>query len=386
MADVVTTGLVGCGGIAGAHVKGLRKLWEAERRSFRFIAACDVEAARAEKRADEIAEFQGSRPTVYTDLEAMLAAEKELQAVDICSVHSNHHSLAVPCLAAGKHVTIEKPLGITMRAARQIVEAAKKAGRVLQTAENYRRDPDNRAVRWAIAEGRIGKPRMIFWIEVSERLAPWGWRDDKAVAGGGWALDGGVHAADLFRFFLGPVTQVYAVSEALHPFRYGKPDTMEDPIPATVEDTVVSVLRFDSGVIGQWTTTSAAPGEKFSHRAIYGDSGAITVWRSVKTRSSEVPWDQFVRDYRASLSAEESERLFPGGVTDSIATELHEFFLAALGGPPVETDGLEGYRAEAVCFGIYESQALGRPVQISEIESLAVEQYQRELNSALGIT
>src|SRR5207253_816809 len=103
---------------------------------------------------------------------------------DICSLHRNHHNLAGACFAAGKHVCIEKPLGLTMRAARAILNAAEAAGKVLCVAENYRRDPRERCIHWLLKNGRIGDLRMVFWLEVGEGLGKWGWRDMKSEAGG----------------------------------------------------------------------------------------------------------------------------------------------------------------------------------------------------------
>jgi len=195
MDDVVRIALVGCGGMMGSHVEhGYQQLWEKGIRTFRIIGCCDVEEDRARALAARVAVWQGEEPRTC-----------EVQAVDISVLHSEHHRVAIPCLEAGKHVTIEKPLAITMRAGRRIIESAEKAGVVLQVAENYRRSPEMRAVRWAIRKGYLGQLRMLFWTDVSERLWHWGWRDDVEAAGGGWSMDGGVHFADLFRFFVGEV-------------------------------------------------------------------------------------------------------------------------------------------------------------------------------------
>lgn len=140
----VKLALVGCGGIAGAHVGALSELWEKRIRPFRVVAVCDVVKDRAAERAAQIAKFQknNKKPAVFTDLDKMLAADVE--AVDICTLHSEHHTLAKRCLAAGKHVHVEKPLGITMRASKQIMDAALAAQRVLAVGENYRRAPGER--------------------------------------------------------------------------------------------------------------------------------------------------------------------------------------------------------------------------------------------------
>ena len=128
--------LVGCGGMAGAHVRGLEELAKAGIDDIQVVACCDLVEAQAQQRADEIAEFQEHKPAIYTDAERMLTHVEDLDAVDICALHSQHHILAVACLEAGKHVIIEKPLAITLRAGRKILNAAVDNRCQLAVAEN----------------------------------------------------------------------------------------------------------------------------------------------------------------------------------------------------------------------------------------------------------
>jgi len=85
------------------------------------------------------------------------------------------------------------------------------------------------------------------------------------------------------------------------------------------------------------------------------------------------------------LSSEEDERLFPRGITETVATELYEFISAILYGTPLETDGIEGYKAEAISIALYESAHLNRPVTLAEVENLQTEGYQAQINEGLGI-
>lgn len=385
MSERVRIGMVGCGGMAGAHRKGYQTLWEHGLRTFEVIAACDMDEGRAVKMADDVAAFQGKRPVVYADVEKMLSAEKTLTAVDIGATHRAHHTLAVACLEAGKHVTIEKPLAITLRAGKMIVEAAERAGVVLQVAENYRRSPEQRAIRWALRSGRIGKIRMIYWIDVGERLWYWTWREHRDQAGGGWSLDGGVHFADLFRYHVGNVRSLYAAVKAYHPIRYRNREPLEDPVEVDVEDTTIAVLHFDDDVLGQWTSTSAAPGFPFNQRVVYGEAGSIRWGEGLQSRTERLTMEQLVQEHQASLSEEEKERLFPRGITETVATELKEFVDAVLYGTPVETDGVEGYKAEAISIALYESAWSGKPVDLADVEALRVEGYQAEINRGLGL-
>src|SRR5713226_2424202 len=131
MAEAVRLAMIGCGGMAGAHREGYQKLWEAGLREFRIAATCDVEVARAEEMAEKVAAFQGERPKVYREVGDLLANGASFDAVDIVTVHRAHHTLAIPCLAAGKAVIIEKPLAITMRAGKRMMEAAERTGQLL---------------------------------------------------------------------------------------------------------------------------------------------------------------------------------------------------------------------------------------------------------------
>jgi len=385
MTEVVRIAMVGCGGMMGAHCRGYKLLWEAGIRSFSLDACCDINEENAKRMADEIEKFQGTRPRLYPSLEKMLKAEKDLTAVDISTQHRVHHKLAVQAMECGLHVTIEKPLAITMRAGKLMLDTAKATKRILQVAENYRRSPENRAVNWALEQKRLGRLRMIFWIGIGERVWYWNWREHVAQAGGGWTLDGGVHYADLFRYHIGDVKTIFSQSKRFHPYRYKKPETLEEPIKVDVEDTTISVLEFENGVSGQWTSTSAAPGKGTNWCAIYGEHGSIVFGQGLKTRKEELTTQQLIDEFMGAITADEKEKLFPHGITDTCATELKEFIDAVSHGTKLETDGLEGYKALAICFGVYESSALGKPVEIRQIESLKIESYQDKLNRSLRL-
>jgi len=385
MAEQLTIAIIGCGGMADAHRRGYQVLWQAGYREFRITATCDVEVERAEAMAEKVAEFQGMRPKAYSDVERMLATENALMAADICVPHNEHHVIAIACFEAGLHVTVEKPLAITLRAGRKMLEVAESKGRILQVAENYRRTPTQRAINWALKMGWIGKPRMIFWVDTFERLWYWGWREHKEIAGGGWTLDGGVHFADLMRYHIGEVDEVFAVSETFLPVRYMEPEKRDKPVEISVEDTTMALLKFSNGVLGQWVLTSAAPGKGYNMRIVYGEEGCIDLQDGFYGRTTHEPIDALVNRFMESITDEERERLFPMGITDSVAIELHEFIEGILREKPIETDGIEGYKSQAVCMAVYESAWLNSPVKLEAVAKGEVEGYQAELNRQLGL-
>jgi predicted dehydrogenase len=385
MAGEVTLALIGCGGNMNAHVRGYRALWEAGLREFRIVAVCDVERQRAVNLANDIDEFQDRRPAVYREFRDLLGTEQQLDAVDISVVHSEHHKVAIPCLEAGKHVTIEKPIAITCRAGRAVIEAAERAGVVLQVAENYRRSPEQRAIRWALRQGRIGTPRLLYWVDVRERVWYWSWREHREQAGGGWSMDGGVHFADLFRYHVGEVERLYALSRAHFPSRYRDRETRTDPVDVSVEDTTMAVLEFANGVSGEWSSTNVAPGRGFSQRALFGADGSITWGVGLDTRDESIPMEDLVQAHEVAIGEAERERLFPRGITDTVATELWEFIQAVQGKAEIETDGAEGLADLAICMALYESAHLHEPVEVARVAACEIENYQADLNEAAAL-
>ena len=186
--------IVGCGGMAHGHLNGYVKIKEKEPNKFDFAAMCDPVAERAQKFADETAKVQDSTPAVYTDLDEMLNNE-DLDAVDICSRHSDHHVNGIACLDAGANIMIEKPFGVTIKASKLLIEAAKRNGKIAATAENIRRGLSQRTAHWLINEKKmIGDPRFFF-SQMATWKAPdppnWHWRLDHMMGGGGMVMDSG---------------------------------------------------------------------------------------------------------------------------------------------------------------------------------------------------
>jgi predicted dehydrogenase len=231
----------------------------------------------------------------------------------------------------------------------------------------------------------IGTPRTFHWTDARERLWYWGWREHKHQAGAGWSLDGGVHFADLFRFYLGEVDELFAIVAAYDRRRFKNREAMTDVVEVDVEDTTLALLKFANGVTGQWSSCSAAPGRETADRIIYGSEGSLEFGGALQTRTGTISNDELIEMYRREVSAEEWNRNFPGDIMDPIATELHDFIRWITTGEKAETDGGEGYKSEAIAIALFESHALNAPVKIADVEALKHELYQREINEGLGL-
>src|SRR5260370_40579269 len=143
----INIGLIGCGGIAGEHVKGYLKVAE----DARVTAACDVSEENARRRSEQAG---GAR--IFSDYHEMLA-HSDVHAVDICLPHHLHKDAIVAAASAGKHILCEKPLCLTVEEAEAVTHAVAAAGITLMCAHNQLFLPPVATVREMISQGKLGK-------------------------------------------------------------------------------------------------------------------------------------------------------------------------------------------------------------------------------------
>jgi predicted dehydrogenase len=400
MTQPIGLALVGCGGISRAHVRGYQDLFERGCREFEITACCDVDLERAELRAAEISVFQGRKPAVLRDVEA-LAASGMAQAADLCLPHCFHHTVAEALLASGMHVMIEKPLGISVRASKRIIEAARAAGCILATGENIRRGLSARACAWALTTARlVGDLRMVNVQLISHSPFDYTrpaakWRGIKRLTGGGMIMDSGAHLADMVQVLFGPVDEVWCTMQTLDT------RTIEDaPVigsaPADVEDTWHAVIRFASGLHLTWTYSRSLYGPDVRLGNYYGSAGMMQdlgfVFHPFQgggeahlADGSTLAKEDIEQAYLQSLSDGERERLFPYGATDGFAIEVWDFVHAiATDGRP-EMDGLDGLRAKVLCEACYESAVAGRAVRYADVLASRIDAYQAPIDVFWGI-
>jgi len=252
--------LVGCGGIAQAHWRGIQNYAT----QLQVTATVDTDPARAAAMAQQT----GGQP--FTSLDTALA-EGDFAAVDIMLPHHQHEAAAVLAFAAGKHVVLEKPMAPTPAACERILAAARQAGTVFMVAEQAHYWPDARKVQELIQAGAIGEvitARAYFGNPLGQRnLGPRPWRYELAKAGGGITIDGGAHWLRPLRMWLGEIEEVVAVVG--HPL-----------VEMEGESLTRALLRFRSGTVtlfdALYAGTVMGPGEEFR---ITGTEGELLIER-----------------------------------------------------------------------------------------------------------
>ena len=200
--------------------------------------------------------------TATTSIDELLGSG--VDAVYISTTNEHHCSQTLAAAAAGKHVLCEKPLALNLVDARRMVEACRAAGVQMGTNHHLRNAATHRVMRDAIKAGHIGRPlfaRVFHAVYLPPHLQ--GWRIERPEAGGGVVLDITVHDADTMRFVLDE--EPVAVTAMTARGGMGQ---------AGLEDGVMGVVRFESGLIAQFhdafTTRYAITGFE-----VHGEEGSL---------------------------------------------------------------------------------------------------------------
>jgi predicted dehydrogenase len=194
----VRWGVIGTGGIARSFVG------DCAAAGIEFVAVGSRTAEAARSFADEF-----GIPNAHGSYEA-LVADPDVDAVYVATPHSRHAEDALLAIGAGKHVLVEKAFTITADQARTVVDAARRADVAVMEAMWTRFLPQMAMIRELVAEGRIGRPRVV---EATHHQAlpddPSHRLNDPAL-GGGALLDLGVYPVSFAVDVLGVPTGVVA--------------------------------------------------------------------------------------------------------------------------------------------------------------------------------
>ncbi|GAA2889189.1 1,5-anhydro-D-fructose reductase (1,5-anhydro-D-mannitol-forming) [Aminobacter niigataensis] len=325
-------GLIGASTIAKEWVIGAIRATGGEVVS---VMSTNAERGRAYAEANGIAKS-------VTSLDGIVG-DPGIDAVYISTTNELHLEQAIAAAKAGKHVLCEKPLALTLDDALAMVKAAREAGVVMGTNHHLRNAASHRAMRDAIAAGRIGKPlaaRVFHAVYLPPHLQ--GWRLDKPQAGGGVILDITVHDTDTLRFVLNddPVEAI-AFSQAGGMGQAG------------LEDAVMGVLRFKSGLVAQFhdafTTKFAETGFE-----VHGTEGSL-IARNVMTQKpvGSVVLRNAEGEHELKL---DQHNLYEAG--------LRAFHDAVAGKGTPSATGEDGVWSLATGLAVVKSAATGKAVAI----------------------
>jgi predicted dehydrogenase len=287
---------------------------------------------------------------------------------------------------AGKHIWIEKPVGLSAADARAVADAVARAGVQGAVGFNYRNAPAVEAARELIASGELGTVTHVRIRLFSDYAAhPEGaltWRYEKERGGSGVLGDLASHGADLARFLLGDIESLTADTAVFIPER-ARPTgataghtraTGGEPGPVENEDYVNCLLRLASGARGVLEACRVSVGEQNNYGfEVHGTRGAV-FWDFRRMNELGVSrgttfQDQPVSTVYVGPGAGEYGAFQPGaangmGYDDLKVIEAHRFLRSIAEGKPYGATLADAVHSAAALEAMTESAESGTWVSV----------------------
>jgi predicted dehydrogenase len=335
-------------------------------------------------RAEEAARQFGFASTARDWRE--VAADPRVRAVSITAPNFLHREIGVAMAEAGKHIWIEKPVGLTAADARAVADAAARSGVQGTVGFNYRNAPAVEAARELIAAGRIGKVTHIRIRLFSDYAAhPEGaltWRYERERGGSGVLGDLASHGVDLARFLLGDLASLTADTAVFVPERArptgataGHSRAAGGELgPVENEDYVNCLLRFASGARGVLEACRVSVGEQNNYGfEIHGTEGAL-FWDfrrmgELGVSSGDAYQDQsvhtlFVGPGHGAYGAFQPGSANAMGYDDLKVVEAHNFLRSIAEGTPYGTTLADAVHSATALDAMSRSAASGAWVHL----------------------
>lgn len=248
---------------------------------------CGRDEAGTQEAADQFGWEEAS-----TDWKATVNRD-DIDIVSVATPGNMHAVMAIEAAKAGKHVICEKPLANTLKQAKDMLDAVKKAKVKHMCGFSYRFNPAVVTIKNLVSSGKLGD---IFHVRAAYQQDwivdpdfPLNWRLQKKVTGSGALGDIGAHIVDLAQYLVGDITEVTSIMET-----FIKERTLEEgPVSIAakkkkkggkkgkvdVDDASVFLARFKgTNTIGSFEATRFATGRRnFNCIEIYGSKGSV-IW------------------------------------------------------------------------------------------------------------
>lgn len=331
--------------IIGAGLQGRRRapvFKNSKTSELKLVVSASLEGARA------LAEASGCE--AGDDWRAAVS-RADIDAVIICTPPDSHEEMAVAALRAGKHVLCEKPLARSVEEAERMAEAARAAGRVLKCGFNHRHHPAVILARQYLDRGELGKPTFA-----RARYGICGrpgyekeWRADPKIAAGGHFLEQGIHAIDLFRWFLGDLKEAVGFTSTQY--------FTSQPL----DDNGMALFRAESGATAMLHSSLTQWKNLFSFE-VFGQDGYV----QVEGLGASYGVEKCIfgkRDFNGPFRDTVTE--FRGGDI-SWAEEWKEFEAAVKEKREPLGSARDGVESLRLAKAVYESEKTGRILRLNQ--------------------
>ena len=330
----VRFGVLGAGRIGQVHARAIASVPGAE-----LVAVADPMAEAARNVADAF----GCEVRTVDRIEG----SDDIDAAIICSPTDTHADLIERFVRAGKAVFCEKPVDLSVARAKRCLATVEAERGTLMVGFQRRFDPDFRALKRAIDDGRIGEVEMVTLISRDPEPPPY----DYIARSGGIFRDMTIHDFDVARWLLGEEVQtVRAAASVLVDPKIGELGDF---------DSVNVILTTASGRHCTITNTRRATFGYDQRIEVHGSKGAVSAENHRQARIEVANGDGYLRPPLLDF--------FMTRYATAYAAEIASFVEAVTSGAPTPTTGHDGLMALAIAEAAIRSVADGRAVELTEI-------------------
>lgn len=352
----VRLGIVGCGGIAHAHLREYLKLPDVQ-----IVALADPVPGLAAKLA---AEFGLDGTKSFEDYHQLL--ESNLDAISVCTPNVQHRPVTVDAVRAGCHVLVEKPMAASLVDGLAMVEAARQAKAILSVGFQSRYDRNLLLAKRLLDSGALGK---LYYVEMGggRRRGLPGKESfyHHSYAGGGVVLDIGCYSMDVAMHLLGNPKPLSVSATTANPFVRVR--AAESGWPAEVEDFGVALVRFEDDLTMVFKISWAMHAASLGACQFLGTDGGLEMRVSGGLGDDTVQTLTHYHDEAGVPVATELPVQRPGA-TGAFGRKLAEFVAAVRDDGPAPIPGDESLRSIAILEAIYRSADTGDEVTLADIE------------------
>ncbi len=365
---VLKVGIIGTGWIADAHIQQYKKMPDVE-----IVAGADLIPGKAEAFFKKN-EVEGVR--CYNSHTELLAAEKDLDAVSICTYNATHAECAIAALEAGVNVLLEKPMCVTTEEAVEIMRAEKKSGKILSIGFQPRLDRNMINVKNIVQSGVLGE---IYYIQTGGGRrhgipTPFGTtfiQEDTGVIGA--MGDIGCYSLDMVLNAIGypkPLTVSGYTSNFFgkDPHFYemdGKPAEYADIF--AVEDFAAGFVRLEGGIVLDfriaWAMHLDTPGDTI----IMGKKGSLRI-PSTECWNGSIGGDMTIYSEVGGSQVQTKVPMIvnPDGTptVDCFYEKVRSFLDAIKEGGTAPVPSSQILYNQAIIDGIVKSAKIGREIEI----------------------
>ena len=305
--EMLSHACIGCGNMAWSDLRSLMS-----HRDIHITALCDVDAtylAKAKTRAPDA--------RAYRDWRELLAAEGDrIDSVNVSTPDHTHAVILAHAMRRDKHVYSQKPIGLTVDEATDMIEAAKAAGVKFSASPIHMLRPDIREAKALIDNGAIGKVLLVRGTAVHGGPEYFQYRVNDPSwfyePGAGVLYDMGVHILTQVTGILGPAKAISCVASVGQPERTirsgnydGKKITSDK-----LFDNYIMTLDFGNGTLASLIAGYCVKGNCSSPLEIYGEKGSI-IFTDDSKQPLKVYIDNAELKYRGWLTPQPQKRPEP---------------------------------------------------------------------------